>query len=373
MLNFADLKDDSKDKIYKFQCSTILNIKAELEKNSIKIFNQKMFLYFKDKTIKVYNILSLKQIFNKFLFFTPRAIDIINSNSVLLFDKNKLYYYKINLKEKKLNFKFYISDVFMFKYIPDKNEIFIIMTNSKGCARIDLSGKIIFNNYKKPKINYKFDKKYEKKYKYIKDGYNGNFYLNDFNKGNKLIYMYIKEDVDSDYVWEAGRVLNILRRKVNISIINYENLALIYNKENKKLSENWDITYSYGKFERKDIILSKFYDIYFYTRKNYIFYYNEKNNQIEFANYTDDPFNERKFIGINNDKFIIYTNKTIYLVNISGIINKKKIILDEKYVKYYKNKTDYILYSEINNCEYLILVFTKDGMTKIIIGVIQNL
>ena len=38
MLNFADLKDDSKDKIYKFQCSTILNIKAELEKNSIKIF-----------------------------------------------------------------------------------------------------------------------------------------------------------------------------------------------------------------------------------------------------------------------------------------------------------------------------------------------
>ena len=369
MLNFADLKDDSKDKIYKFQCSTILNIKAELEKNSIKIFNQKMFLYFKDKTIKVYNILSLKQIFNKFLFFTPRAIDIINSNSVLLFDKNKLYYYKINLKEKKLNFKFYISDVFMFKYIPDKNEIVIIMTNSKGCARIDLSGKIIFNNYKKPKINYKFDKKYEKKYKYIKDGYNGNFYLNDFNKGNKLIYMYIKEDVDSDYVWEAGRVLNILRRNVNISIINYENLALIYNKENKKLSENWDITYSYGKFERKDIILSKFYDIYFYTRKNYIFYYNEKNNQIEFANYTDDPFNERKFIGINNDKFIIYTNKTIYLVNISGIINKKKIILDEKYV----NKPDYILYSEINNCEYLILVFTKDGMTKIIIGVIQNL
>ena len=123
---------------------------AELE-NPI-IYNKKLYLVVNSNIIKIYNLLTFKEILNLEFPIIPKRIEIIDEEHILLYRSNNLYCYRINFKEKKLEFKFYISDIYMFKFLYRRKEILIFLVHGDSKARINLEGKIIFYKNKKPDI-----------------------------------------------------------------------------------------------------------------------------------------------------------------------------------------------------------------------------
>lgn len=103
-----DIKDKIASKDYKFQKSTALRIDkgvsfySEIEK--VLIIKGKIYLYIREEKniIQVYDCKLFKLISTLNLPFVPRILDIIEENSLILYNNNVLCYYTFNLKEKKL-------------------------------------------------------------------------------------------------------------------------------------------------------------------------------------------------------------------------------------------------------------------------------
>ena len=121
-----------------FQVNTIINKKKSKDIDKIKIYNKNLYVYLVENSIKVYNINTFKEIANLKLPFNRGeksflkeyiTIEILENDIVLIMADKKLYFYKINLKENKLNFLHYFSEVHHFCYLEQKKEIFLLTEN----------------------------------------------------------------------------------------------------------------------------------------------------------------------------------------------------------------------------------------------------
>ena len=64
------------------------------------IYNKKLYLVLTDKIIKIYNLLTFKEILKLEFPIIPKRIEIIDQEHMLLYQSNNLYCYKINFKKK---------------------------------------------------------------------------------------------------------------------------------------------------------------------------------------------------------------------------------------------------------------------------------
>jgi len=165
----SELKTEEKT----FQINSFLNKARSIEINKLKIYKNKIYVYVVENSIKVYNCNTFKEISNLKLPFNREVdelivqrefikVEILENGIVLILADKKLYFYEIVLKENKLKYLKYLSEVHHFCYLEKKKEIFIL-TESKlvgdyyGMAKSDLLGNIIFRNKEnQPKIYYEF-------------------------------------------------------------------------------------------------------------------------------------------------------------------------------------------------------------------------
>ena len=161
----SELKTEEKT----FQINSFLNKARSIEIEKLKIYKNKIYVYVVENSIKVYNCNTFKEISNLKLPFNREVdesivhrefitVEILENGIVLILADKKLYFYEIILKENKLKFLQYLSEVHHFCYLEKKKEIFLL-TESKlvgdyyGMAKSDLLGNIILEI---KKINLKF-------------------------------------------------------------------------------------------------------------------------------------------------------------------------------------------------------------------------
>jgi len=328
-----DIKDKIPSKDYTFQVSASLSIDKSvnfyLEIEKVLILKGKIYLYIgKEKNIiQVYDCKLFKLISELKLPFIPRILDINEENSLILYKNNVLYYYTFNLNEHQLDFKFSISNIYIFKFLSIKKEILFLMENyNNGWAKVDLTGQIIFYEKNKPNISFTF-KKFDVDDSCICDGYNDSnyfHYLSGFNQDKYFIYLY------GYYLSSADPYDDYEIEEYNISIYLTENLVSVYENE----------FYSFYDFK-------KICDLYFADDSN-IYYYDVKEKEIKEIN-----LYQGSYYYINGTKFIVFIPPDIiYLIDISKSEEKKKIKLNKKYEI---DKIKNIGYFEENGNEYLYL------------------
>ena len=352
-MNFMEIKDKKPSKEYTFQISTALYIDksvsfySEIEK--VLILKGKIYLYMGEekKIIQVYDCKLFKLISSLKLPFIPKILDIIEENSLILYKSNILYYYSFNLTEHHLDFKFLISNIYIFKFLSIKKEIVFLMNGTnEGWAKVDLTGQIIFYEKNKPNISYAFNK-YNGYDSYECDAYDHSsyfHYLSGFNQDKYFIYLFgyylSSGDPYDDYEIEEYK----------ISIYLTENLTSLYEND-------------FGSFYD----FKKISDLYF-ADDSIIYYYDVKENEIK-----ENILYQGSYYYIDGKKFIVFIPpNTIYLLDMSKPEEKKKIKLNEKYeIDNIKN----IGYFKENGIEYLYLFvgsLIKNVYTnKIIRGIIK--
>ena len=115
----------------------------------LTILKNKIYLYIINNCIKVFYYITLKEISSLTLPFEPINLIITELETVLLHLDSKLYFFKINIKENKLDFLCVISNICYECYLYHKKEIFILQSmndksNQKVMGKTDLYGKIYF-------------------------------------------------------------------------------------------------------------------------------------------------------------------------------------------------------------------------------------
>ena len=383
-----------------FQVNTIINKKKSKDIDKIKIYNKNLYVYLVENSIKVYNINTFKEIANLKLPFNRGeksflkeyiTIEILENEIVLIMADKKLYFYKINLKENKLNFLHYFSEVHHFCYLEQKKEIFLLTENILigdyyGMAKSDLFGKIIFRNKEnQPKIYYEYRppnevSEYTLFYEMSSrtpihfshfDGFNNDKYIiNIWGYTDNWYYYNGQGDKDEEY---------------NISIYSSDNLKELFDKK-------YYVDLRYVKISD------------FYFKKCYgdlsIFYYNEKENTINYINDITNiiykhfnllcnekvqEFNindeeeeyikyEKKYFYLKKDMFGIFDANFLFIVDLSSNNILKKIEMkknnnEELYINCLniinKNGKEYLYLSVISQNK-----INYDIKTKIIHGVI---
>ena len=90
-------------------------------------------------------------------------LDILDNEVLIYFAAEKLYFYKINIAENKLEFMHYLSNICNFLFLPKRKEIFLLTESycpdenkPYGMAKCDLMGNIIFTNKITPKTIHEF-------------------------------------------------------------------------------------------------------------------------------------------------------------------------------------------------------------------------
>ena len=325
---------------FQLNCSICKRNSKNIDK--LKICDKYICSYILENSISVYDINTFKEISNlKIPFIRGKEnpfkeyihVDILENGIVLILAEKYLYFYEINLKESQLKFLKYISEVYHFCILQKKKEIFLLTENTLvgeyyGMAKCDFSGNIIFRNKKnKPQIYYEYiaPKEIDGWTQWVQstsrapkhfDGYDG------FNNDKYIINVF---GVTDNWYKDI---------KYTISIYNSDNLKEIFNK----------------KYE-EDLRYIKINDNYFKKcRDDYkIFYYDEKNNRINFIdNITDiiyKQFNfvpkkiedgrlyfvgeekepEEKYFNLKNDMFCFFDGSFLFIIDLSKNLVIKKI------------------------------------------------
>ena len=136
-----------------------MTIKTKVER--IKNINGNLFVYVFRESIKIYDCKTFKLKADLSLPFIRKKplIDILDNEVLIYMAAEKLYFYKINIEEKKFEFMLYLSNICDFIYLQKRKEIFLF-TKSKfedgpisyGMARTNLMGNIILSINITPKI-----------------------------------------------------------------------------------------------------------------------------------------------------------------------------------------------------------------------------
>lgn len=373
--------DKLKGIINSLEINTIVNIEAD----KLSIVNGNLYIYLiNDNSIKIYDCQIFKEIANLRLPFKRKKLkfEILENEIVIMFADLKLYFYKINIKENKLDFMHYLSEVYNFCYLKKRKEILLLTELGSftekivpwGMAKSDLLGNITFANKIKPKIYYEFTspKSIEQftipthvqsteKYFCEWNGFNDDKYIINISG-------YIYDWYDYKISWGDTEI------RFDISIFNADNL-------NELLDENHEEDLEYCKITD---------NLFKFVSQKSSFYYNEKDNKIEYIdnlfNYINKAFgltyqkqkekkkkyllnedheqydnknNQKiKYFYLNDNMFAVFDGKYyLYIVNLSTGNNIVKRIELNWFKEYYNPDIKNIIYCKSDENEYLYLSF----------------
>jgi len=285
--------DELKSKISSFQINTVIKVKSD----KLKIVNGNLYAYLTNNSIKVYDCQTFKEKATLKLPFKgikQNYVEILENGLVIILVDCKLYFYKINMKENELSFLHYLSKIYNFCYLKKRKEIFLLTElgsyhekkNPWGMARSDLLGNIIFENKIKPEICYEFvpPKSVEKSFfpTHVQSTYKQFDRFKGFNNDKYIINVsgYVYDWYDYKICWGDTEI------RFDISIFNTENLNELLEENNYDDLECCEITDNLFKF----------------TSLNGAFYYNEKDNKIEYMNNIFNYINENCRLTNQNKK-----------------------------------------------------------------------
>lgn len=299
--------------------------------NKFLIIKNTIYIFLNDNTFKIYNCISFKELGSFKLPFNTINYEVIDKNLIILFDNNILYQYKINIKENKLEFVFYILNVYMYKFLMNKKEILLIMNSSKSLAKVNLLGQIIFYIKEKPKILFNIDgilknKIYVNTNNKFKDSSNYIF-ISGFNKDKYIMHIFGYTVDNYDYSENNYTICIYNSDKLNILLKN----SYLFFLMSKKISD-------------------KFFIIEYFIK---LFYYNEKNNEIIFIDNIDIE-NISEFYYLSDDICCaVYNSDSLYIFDFSkNIISKKIIFQEDMHLEYSKNFY-FLEYNGITHYYYL--------------------
>ena len=362
---------------------------------------QHIYIYIIDDSIKIYDGQTFKELaIIKLPFIRKKPmLDIADNETLIYFADSKLYFYKINIKEKKFSFMHYLSEIFHFCYLQKRKEILLLtdlVDKPSGMARCDLLGNIIFANKVKPKIYYDFEapKPIEKvNFPTHVQSTSENFSkFYGFNGDKYIINIY--GIIDNWYDYKIG--FGNTEINFNITIYNTDNLNEIFNQkifydlryykisDNLFKYENQDGLFYYNEKENKIMEISNLYNyiskcfISYYKEqiekydKNQHGYYNPKIKYDEFMKYDDkikQHINQFKYFYLNDNMFAVYDgNYNIYIIDISVNNNHLRwISLKSKLNDYTEINIKDISYSQLDKNEFLFISFqAKNKKSKIV-------
>ena len=372
-----------------FQLNSSISKRRSKNIDKLKICDKYMYSYILENMIIVYDINTFKEIsVLKIPFIRGKMnpfkeyinVDILENGIALILAYKHLYFYEINLKESQLKFLKYISEVYHFCILEKKKEIFLLTENTLvgdyyGMAKCDFSGKIIFRNKNNPPQVY---------YEYIKPKeVNGDtlffqstsrapIHFDSYDSLNNEKYIInVWGCTDNWYHYSCGAPKD---ERYSISVYDSENLKEIFNE----------------KYE-EDLRYIKISDNYFKKcRDDYkIFYYDEKNNRINFidniTNIIYKQFNivhkkidegrvyfmgeekepDEKYFNLKNDMFCFFDGNFLFIIDLSKNLVIKKINMK---VKDYLEINDICLLEKNGIQNLYISIFDRDD--KIINGCI---
>ena len=391
----------------KFQkCSLNMKMTLKMKVDRIKELNGNLYLYVFRESIKVYDCKTFKIKADLKLPFIRKEpiLDILDNEVLIYMAAEKLYFYKINIAENKLEFMHFLSNICNFLFLFKRKEIFLLTESycpdedkPYGMAKSDLMGNIIFANKITPKINHEFvepekinndilthvisnSKNFSAFYGLCDDKYIIN------------ICGYFDDWYDYKIGWGKTEISS------TINIYKADDLKEILDEKHENYLDYLKIGDNLFKFKEKEII----------------FFYNEKENKIEYIdnlsnylnNISDDKLNKKyeevfhggEYINIGNnyiqkyfylcDKLFAFLDdgNNIYIVDISNgnkIVRKIEPFWDanEYFIKdiLYKEKKDkdenfYICFG--NKRKKLVLkdnrLTGEEREGKIIQGIIEN-
>ena len=372
-----------------FQLNSTINKRRSKNIDKFKIFDKYIYAYILENKIIVYNINTFKEISILNIPFIRGEmnplkeyihVDILENGTALILADKRLYFYEINLKKSQLIFLKYISKVHHFCILEKKKEIFLLTENTLigdfyGMAKCDFSGKIIFRNKNdQPQIYYEYIKPKEingltlffqstSRAPIYFDGYDS------FNNEKFIINVWGCNDNWDHYSMGAPK-----DESYQISVYETENLKELFHE----------------KYE-EDMRYVKINDNYFKKcRDDYkIFYYDEKNNRINFidniTNLIYKQFNivhkkldvvriyivgqekepDEKYFNLKNDMFCFFDGIFLFIIDLSKNLVIKKI--DMK-IKDYLEINDLCLLEKNGTQNLYISIYNKGD--KIIKGYI---
>ena len=388
----------------KFQNSSLnINLRIDIKAERIKQINGNLYIYIFRESIKVYDCKTFKLKADLKLPFIRKEplFDLLDNEILIYMAAEKLYFYKINIAENKLEFMHYLTNICNFLYLLKRKEIFLLTESycpdenkPYGMAKCDLMGNIILANKITPKIIHEFVEP-EKI-----DNYIVTHVVSDSKKFSVFYGLCDEKYIinicgyyDSWYDYKIGWGTTEVESVINI--YNTDDLKEILDEKHAKYLDYLKIGDNLFKFKEKEIM----------------FFYNEKDNKIEYIhnifnyinNITDNKLNKQykeTFYEMElknsymqnyfylNDKLFSFLNKdnNIYVVDISNenkIVRKIESICNEKgyFIKdiLYMEKEDkeenlYILFA--NKGRKIVLKDNKltdeEKEGKIIHGIIEK-
>ena len=372
-----------------FQLNSSISKRRSKNIDKLKICDKYMYSYILENKIIVYDINTFKEIsVLKIPFIRGKMnpfkeyinVDILENGIALILAYKHLYFYEINLKESQLKFLKYISEVYHFCILEKKKEIFLLTENTLvgdyyGMAKCDFSGKIIFRNKNnQPQVYYEYIKPKEVNGDtlFFQSTSRAPIHFDSYDSFNNEKYIInVWGCTDNWYHYSCGAPKD---EQYNISVYDSENLKEIFNE----------------KYE-EDLRYVKISDNYFKKcRDDYkIFYYDEKNNRINFidniTNIIYKQFNivhkkidegrvyfmgeekepDEKYFNLKNDMFCFFDGSFLFIIDLSKNLVIKKINIK---IKDYLEINDICLLEKNGIQNLYISIFDRDD--KIINGCI---
>ena len=372
-----------------FQLNSSISKRRSKNIDKLKICDKYMYSYILENMIIVYDINTFKEIsVLKIPFIRGKMnpfkeyinVDILENGIALILAYKHLYFYEINLKESQLKFLKYISEVYHFCILEKKKEIFLLTENTLvgdyyGMAKCDFSGKIIFRNKNnQPQVYYEYIKPKEVNGDtlFFQSTSRAPIHFDSYDSFyNEKYIINVWGCTDNWYHYSCGAPKD---ERYSISVYDSENLKEIFNE----------------KYE-EDLRYIKISDNYFKKcRDDYkIFYYDEKNNRINFidniTNIIYKQFNivhkkidegrvyfmgeekepDEKYFNLKNDMFCFFDGNFLFIVDLSENLVIKKI--DMK-VKEFLEINDLCLLEKNGTQNLYISIYDKED--KIINGYI---
>ena len=372
-----------------FQLNSSISKRRSKNIDKLKICDKYMYSYILENMIIVYDINTFKEIsVLKIPFIRGKMnpfkeyinVDILENGIALILAYKHLYFYEINLKESQLKFLKYISEVYHYCILEKKKEIFLLTENTLvgdyyGMAKCDFSGKIIFRNKNnQPQVYYEYIKPKEVNGDtlFFQSTSRAPIHFDSYDSFyNEKYIINVWGCTDNWYHYSCGAPKD---ERYSISVYDSENLKEIFNE----------------KYE-EDLRYIKISDNYFKKcRDDYkIFYYDEKNNRINFidniTNIIYKQFNivhkkidegrvyfmgeekepDEKYFNLKNDMFCFFEGSFLFIIDLSKNLVIKKINMK---VKDYLEINDICLLEKNGIQNLYISIFDRDD--KIINGCI---